>query len=150
MKKQILNKAVFRYFSFGVYCCCPMLQAAFITSHTHTYTHTYYNDKATLSAFSLAWRKNKMKRIKKQRKRNTAKKVFRLFAHFFWPRLLSHIFYTFLAFFCTLSAFFPPAQRNIIFKKQHSQNQMSTRVFSRPEEVREKCEREAPEKELEK
>lgn len=141
MKKQILNKAVFRYFSFGVYCCCPMLQAAFITSHTHTYT--YYDDKATLSAFSLAWRKNKMKRIKKQRKRNTAKKVFRLFAHFFWPRLLSHIFYTFLAFFCTLSAFFPPAQRNIIFKKQHSQNQMSTSLFSARRSAREVRERSA-------
>lgn len=79
-----------------------------------------------------------MKRIKKQRKRNTAKKVFRLFAHFFWPRLLSHIFYTFLVFFSTLSAFFSPAQRNIIFKKQHRQNQMSMRVFSRPGEVRER------------
>lgn len=72
-----------------------------------------------------------MKRIKKQRKRNTAKKVFRLFAHFFWPRLLSHIFYTFLVFFSTLSAFFSPAQRNIIFKKQHRQNQMSMRVSAR-------------------
>lgn len=52
-------------------------------------------------------------------------------------------------FFCTLSAFFPPAQRNIIFKKQHSQNQMSMRISSLGQEKSER-EREAHKKELEK
>lgn len=137
MKKQILNKAVFRYFSFGVYCCCPMLQAAFITSHTHTHTHILRRQGNFICIFTCVAEKQN-EAHKKAAQKKYRKKVFRLFAHFFWPRLLSHIFYTFLAFFCTLSAFFPPAQRNIIFKKQHSQNQMSTRVFSRPEEVRER------------
>lgn len=138
MKKQILNKAVSRYFSFGVQYCCSMLAHVASCVYHISHTHTYYDDEATLSAFSLAWRKNKMKRIKKQRKRNTAEKVFRLFAHFFWPRLLSHIFLYLSRFFLHIKRFFPPAQRNIILKKQHSQNQMSTRVFSRPEEVRER------------
>lgn len=137
MKKQILNKAVFRYFSFGVYCCCPMLQAAFITSHTHTHTHILRRRGNFICIFTCVAEKQNEAHKKAAQKKYRKKSI-----SFICPFLLatsSFAYFLYLSrFFLHIKRFFPPAQRNIIFKKQHSQNQMSTRVFSRPEEVRER------------